>query len=59
MTMIPIADELNEERTMLNRPVLGPLECLSDLKHIVSLNSEAGDNITTCVELSVHGGSLD
>lgn len=57
--MIPVTDELNEERTVFNRPVLSPLECLSHLKHIVALDSEAGDDIATCVELSVHGGSLD
>lgn len=59
MAVISVADELNEERTILNGPVLGPFECLSDFKHVVSLNSEAWDDITTCIELRVHGGSLD
>ena len=55
MAVISVADELDEERAVLDGPVLGPLESLSNFKHVVSLNSEAGDDITTCVELCVHG----
>ena len=53
--MISIANNLNKERAVLNRPFFGPFECLSHLKHVVSLNTEARNSITPFVKLSVHG----
>ena len=59
VTVITIAEKLNEERSVFNWPIFGPFKCLSNFIDIISFNSEAGDNITSCVEFSIHGGSLD
>lgn len=57
--MITVGDQFDEERTMLNRPSLGPLESLSHLKDIVSINPESRDGISTGVEQGIHGRTFN
>ena len=57
--MISVAQYLDKERAMFNRPVLGPFESLSHFIDIVSLESDSRNSISSGIEVRIHGRSLD
>ena len=54
MPVVSVAQNFHKKRTIINRPVFSPLENLSHLKHIVALESDSWNNITSFIELGVH-----
>lgn len=57
VAVVAVAHDLDEEGTVLDGVALSPLEGLPHFKHVVALDSESGNDITTSVEFSIHGGA--
>lgn len=57
--MVAVGDQLDEERTMLDGPSLGPLEGFPHFKDIVSVNPESRDGVSTGVEEGIHGRTFN
>jgi hypothetical protein len=59
MAVVAIAQKLNEKRSFLDCITFGPFKCFSNLKDIVSINSNAGNGIASCIDIRVHGSFLN
>lgn len=58
VSVIAIGAHFKEQRSVFDNISTGPFDSFSDHQHVLGLNFEARDEVTTRVELNVVGGSV-